>query len=222
MGLLLMPKCPPQIFGVYPFEIPRQARITDLSRSEFHQLLGGIPDDLAIRFVVLFYRQHNRQICDCVKLLTELYSSSIVINGGVIDGIRSTAERDSSSFIGGFALTGEEKYLRIRQVVISSPEPTRNSAREQLKKLKSKETEGGRFSFGIQVSCVARDSEFYHGEEHVECSEFRSLFPQTPLIGVFGNGELGHDFYPEDEPSKDKGVHFRAYSSVFTLVSVHA
>jgi hypothetical protein len=168
-----------------------------MSPSQLHQILGGVPDDLPIRAVILFYRQRQRQINDCLKKLQDLYSPNIAIMGGFVDGIRSTSNRKSSSFSCGLVVTGDRSRVQIRQVVLQPDIRTRDAVRAKLKQLKSSHNDNCSLTFAFQVSCVARGSEFYNHEANVECSEFRNLFPQTPLIGIFGNGELGHDYLPD-------------------------
>ena len=184
-------------------------------------MLGGVPEDLPIRGVILFFRQRQRQINDCLKKLQDLYSPNIAIIGGFIDSIRSTSNRKSPSFTCGLALTGASDRVQIRQVVLEPDVRTREAVRAKLKQLQSSQHEQCSLSFAFQVSCVARGSEFYNDEANVECSEFRNLFPRTPLIGIFGNGELGHDYLPDLDPSAttDKDL-FLTYSSVFSLVSI--
>lgn len=200
-----------------------------MTASQLHQFLGGVPDDLPVRGVIFFLRQRQRQINDCLKKLQEFYSPNIAIMGGFADGIRSTSNRKSPSFNCGLALTGDRTRVQIRQVVLAPDVRTREAVRAKLKQLKSSHNENCSLSFAFQVSCVARGSEFYNDEVNVECSEFRNLFPQTPLIGIFGNGELGHDYLPdggssvanEESPTTrtEKDL-FLTYSSVFSLVSI--
>ncbi|BFZ01608.1 hypothetical protein BsWGS_04646 [Bradybaena similaris] len=52
-------------------------------------------------------------------------------------------------------------------------------------------------SFGLMYACVGRGSHVY-GKQNVESSIFRKYFPTTPLLGFFGNGEVGCKFPPVD------------------------
>jgi hypothetical protein len=230
MCILLFPSCPSEIFGVYPFEIARHTRIVDMSRTELHRTLGNIPEHLSIRCIVLFYRERQRQLNDCLTKLREFYSSDIVIIGGVIDRIRSNDETLSTCHSCGFVLTGDRQHLRIRQVVLEQHISTREAIRDRLKQLAFTDEQPSTMSFGVQVSCVARGSDFYQQQSNVECNEFRQLYPRTPLIGIFGKGELGHDYLPNSDgklPNDASLTHsrsvndlFRTYSSVFSHISI--
>jgi hypothetical protein len=200
-----------------------------MSRSELHSLLGSVPDDVPIRCVIFFLIHRQTRTVNCLKKLLEYYSSDIPIIGGFVDKIhyddRQNNRNKSSSNACGIVLTGDTRHLRIKQVVLDNNLHTREAIREKLKELKSVENKSC-LSFAIQVSCVARGSEYYNNEQNVECSEFRNLFPQTPLIGIFGNGELGYDYLPNDNQILQQNAIqtkdlFRSYSTVFSLISLH-
>uniref|UniRef100_A0A0B6Y7T1 FIST C-domain domain-containing protein n=1 Tax=Arion vulgaris TaxID=1028688 RepID=A0A0B6Y7T1_9EUPU len=48
-------------------------------------------------------------------------------------------------------------------------------------------------SFGLMYACVGRGAHVY-GRQNVESSIFHKYFPNTPLLGFFGNGEVGCKF----------------------------
>ncbi|CAG5129097.1 unnamed protein product, partial [Candidula unifasciata] len=52
-------------------------------------------------------------------------------------------------------------------------------------------------SFGLMYACVGRGAHVY-GTQNVESNIFRKHFPNTPLLGFFGNGEVGCNFPPLD------------------------
>jgi F-box protein 22 len=225
MGILLFPKFPSNIFGIYPFEIPRNTQIpADMSRSDLHHLLGGVPNDIPIRCVIFFIVRRHSHALDCIAKLLEYYSSEIVIIGGFVDKIHYDNRQNQSHKspnICGIALTGDKNHLNIRQIVLESHIDKREDIKNKLKELKSNNEKKSNLSFGIQVSCVARGSDFYNDEHNVECSEFRNLFPNTPLIGIFGNGEIGHDYLPKEKQFETKKDLFLTYSSVFSLISIN-
>jgi hypothetical protein len=204
-----------------------------MSRSDLHQFLGYVPNDIPIRCVIMFFtpRQAQSQTTNFIKKLLEYYPSEVAIIGGYINrsryNDRQTERKNSLSNACGIVLTGDRNHLNIRQVVLNNQIQTREAIREKLKQLKSIDNQQG-LSFGIQVSCVARGSEFYNDEPNVECSEFRNVFPKTPLIGIFGNGELGHDYLPNDNQTSQPEINnnelfknlFHTYSTVFSLISL--
>ncbi|CAF1282627.1 unnamed protein product [Adineta ricciae] len=226
LGILLLPRFPSNTLGVYPFEISNKTPISStMSRADLHQCLGGIPDNIPIRSVIFFSSSPQYQTVNCMKKLLEFYSPDIAIIGGYVSRSRYDNRKDtrkhSSTNPCGIVLTGDRNHLHIRQIVLKNQIQTREAIREKLKELKSNEYQQRSLSFAIQVSCVARGLDFYNQESNVECSEFRTLFPNTPLIGIFGNGEFGHD-YLADEQSKTQTLKdlFHSYSTIFSLVSI--
>ena len=236
IGILFLPSFPPNVLGIYPFEIPSNAQVaSDMSRSELHRFLGSVPDDVSIRCVIFFFVQHQSYGVGCIKTLLEYYPSQIAIIGGFVDKInyddRQIHPNRTSYDACGIVITGDRERLRIGEIVLDNHIRTREQVRGKLEELKYLES-GSCISFAIQISCIARGSNCYSDDDNVECSEFRSLFPKTPLIGVFANGELGHDYLPktssgqvneQPSPSKSKEtdeISFRSYSTVFSVISL--
>ncbi|XP_037500188.1 F-box only protein 22 isoform X1 [Rhipicephalus sanguineus] len=75
-------------------------------------------------------------------------------------------------------------------------------------------------TFGYMFACVARGARL-HGKTNVESEVFSRVFPGVPLMGVFGNGEIGLDCVPTDmqrlEPVRENCFH--GYTTVFVLLS---
>ena len=223
MGILLLPKFPPDILGIHPFVIAHHAKLSaDASRSDLHRLLGCVPETVPIRGVLFFFIQRQKHVNICIDKLREYYPSEVAIIGGFVDKIRFHDRRGrakgSSSNTCGLVLTGDPARLRIQQVVLGNDVCTREAIRDKLKQLQTIDDDRC-VSFAFQISCVARGASFYNDEPDVECSEFRRLFPRTPLIGIFGNGELGYD-YPSSDRSPKESELFLGYSTVFSLVSI--
>lgn len=51
-------------------------------------------------------------------------------------------------------------------------------------------------SIGLMFACVGRGRHHYQGKRNVESAAFRRHFPRTPLLGYFGNGEIGFKLLP--------------------------
>jgi hypothetical protein len=88
-------------------------------------------------------------------------------------------------------------------------------------------------SIGFMVACVARGTHV-HGRSGVESGIFRRHFPTTPLLGFFGNGEIGitclgpssspthpHSFQSNlpSAPKKSRTTYLHSYATTFTLIS---
>ena len=93
----------------------------------------------------------------------------------------------------------------------------------------------------FRISCVARGKDYFDGDGNFESSLFNKTFPNTPLVGFFGAGELGLDFVhlnnkkinlkkedtllARDESLKYKAYYFEslqqfAYTTIFTIISL--
>ena len=119
------------------------------------------------------------------------------------------------------------RHLRTASVILPYSTNSPGKVEEKIKKLKTYLTPG-KTNFAFMFACLGR-GEGLHGEVNVESSIFRKHFPSTPLIGLFGNGEIGCDFYPtgsENTSSQDykrktnKKKLYHSYTSVFILFSV--
>ncbi|ESP00670.1 hypothetical protein LOTGIDRAFT_77680, partial [Lottia gigantea] len=73
----------------------------------------------------------------------------------------------------------------IIQESVSEPAEVENC----MKKLKSHELSEKR-SVAFMYACVGR-GEMHYSAPNVESSIFRKHFPKTPILGLFGNGEIG-------------------------------
>lgn len=75
-------------------------------------------------------------------------------------------------------------------------------------------------------ACVGRGKGLYDKDD-VETTIFKKYFPNTPLTGLFGNGEVGFDWFPsmkrdseseERTGGKTKMIH--GYTTILCLVSL--
>lgn len=83
-------------------------------------------------------------------------------------------------------------------------------------------------SFAFMFACLGRGAGL-HGEPNVESAIFKKHFPRTPLVGLFGNGEIGSDFNghklenlnePNCKKKKDVSRLYHSYATVIILFSV--
>jgi len=90
---------------------------------------------------------------------------------------------------------------------------------KSLEQLRSFNVSQSDNSVCFMVSCVGRGEKFYMAK-NVESQIFKQVFPNIPVGGFFGNGELGLDLQStEGKPLQDS--HFlHSYSSVFCLCSL--
>ena len=97
-------------------------------------------------------------------------------------------------------------------VLLSSQIHTQSKVEAELKRLKEckdfdeKAVAAGR-SVGLMFACCGRGRRFYKGKANVESTVFRKLFPTTPLLGIFGNGEIGLTYIPSEKNSEESNGH---------------
>ncbi|KAH8020242.1 hypothetical protein HPB51_025515 [Rhipicephalus microplus] len=75
-------------------------------------------------------------------------------------------------------------------------------------------------TYGYMFACVARGARL-HGKTNVESEVFSRVFPGVPLMGVFGNGEIGLDCVPTNGQKMElvRENCFHGYTTVFVLLS---
>lgn len=114
-------------------------------------------------------------------------------------------------------------------VVIKRSCTTPQKVEDRIKKLKNYGLPEKK-SFAFMFACLGRGESFY-GEPNIESTIFKKHFPHTPLVGLFGNGEIGCDFVdsahpvleqPECKRKKDVSVSalYHSYATVIMLVSI--
>ena len=126
--------------------------------------------------------------------------------------------------------------VQAASILLSTKVNTASKVEKELMKLKEmglNETKSCAFMF----ACCGRGRHFYKGKAHVESEAFKRLFPKTPLIGIFGNGEIGLTHFPskdsnnsaDQDPSEpdtkrfkneERRFNLREFSHSFTTVFV--
>lgn len=124
------------------------------------------------------------------------------------------------------AISGEN--VHIASVIISDNISTATRAEESIKRLKQYNLPEEN-SFAFMFACLGRGEGLY-GEPNIESSLFRKHFPKTPLIGLFGNGEIGFEHCsreqvfknapPQTKRPKSSAKLYHAYTTVLVLVSI--
>jgi len=76
----------------------------------------------------------------------------------------------------------------------------------------------GKHSFAFMFACCGRGRARYNGKRNVESGVFTKLYPETPLVGMFGNGEIGKDSSTTESTLVKKDC-FHSFCTVFIVVS---
>ena len=85
-------------------------------------------------------------------------------------------------------------------------------------------------SFAFMFACCGRGENHYRGRVGLEANTFLKMFPKTPLVGLFGNGELGVSYIPnfkENVPDTERissklkaGQFLHSFCTIFVMVSL--
>uniref|UniRef100_A0A3Q0T191 F-box protein 22 n=1 Tax=Amphilophus citrinellus TaxID=61819 RepID=A0A3Q0T191_AMPCI len=118
----------------------------------------------------------------------------------------------------GLALSGPKVQgasVLLEQDVISGKAAEATIRRLKAAKIPEKNT------LGFMFACVGRGQNYYSNQSNVEADAFHKVFPNTPLFGLFGNGEIGCDRIIKDDytlcdTDTDRLQH--EYTTVMTLV----
>ena len=94
----------------------------------------------------------------------------------------------------GFVIAGDN--VQAASVMLQRKVRSEKRVMEELKKLKdSGICEDNSFAF--MFACCGRGENHYRGKAGIEAGAFVKMFPRTPLIGIYGNGELGVSHVPD-------------------------
>lgn len=118
----------------------------------------------------------------------------------------------------GLALSGPK--VQGASVLLDQDISTPKAAEETIRRLKAAKI-SERNTLGFMFACVGRGQNYYNNQTNVEVDAFHKVFPNTPLFGLFGNGEIGCDRIVKDDYTLcdteiDSLQH--EYTTVMTLV----
>ncbi|XP_059175760.1 F-box only protein 22-like isoform X3 [Physella acuta] len=130
-------------------------------------------------------------------------------------------ESSDSCIVSGLALCGDQ--VQVASVLIRSDVDREEEVDQLVSKLKAHNFPL-HHSIGLMYACVGRGFHVYN-KHNVESGIFRKHFPQTPLLGFFGNGEIGcfystssRNIQEYERRHPPKLLH--AYTTVMCLISL--
>lgn len=91
-----------------------------------------------------------------------------------------SANADGSLTLAAELEAGEKVSWAIRQPL---------AAEQEMRQVLQAADVGGQPAFGLMFSCIGRGPLFY-GDEDRDRQAFRDQFPQTPLLGAYGSGQI--------------------------------
>ncbi|XP_069138676.1 F-box only protein 22-like [Argopecten irradians] len=196
MSCLFLPHVEGVEFFTFHLDIYNYANQMDDTHSGLAYLTerNTVPGDRKVKAVFFFC---DEPFCppEIGYSLLQMYDNAVIAGGYVDNLITSDPSPDNASESGSsslmcVALCGPQ--VRVASVVIKEDIHKAEEVEEILKQLKDcnlpEET-----SYAFMFACLGRGTGHY-GNENVESSVFRKMFPKTPLLGFFGNGEIGFNF----------------------------
>ncbi|XP_042330760.1 F-box only protein 22 [Sceloporus undulatus] len=217
----------PRIDGVkiQTFHFRKDLKTRVLDESLFAE--AGLKNNPDLRVVILF--GYNTWKSGATRFLHQIVNhlneKSIIVAGGHVESFTSlipeinTRAAESCGVV-GLAFSGpqiQSASVLLDQGVID--EKTAEAAMQRLKAANIPEHN----SFGFMFACVGRGYQYYKTKQNLEADAFRKFFPNIPLFGFFGHGEIGCDrivtgnfILREYNDTKDDLLH--AYTTVMTLI----
>ncbi|XP_020510712.1 F-box only protein 22 [Labrus bergylta] len=184
---------------------------------------AGLVDNPDLRVVLMFvyeaYKPGGARFLG--QILEPLAKSKALIAGGLVDSVFSPTRQccsEGAYGVMGLALSGPK--VQGASVLLDQDVTNPKEAEATIRRLKAAKIPE-RNTIGFMFACVGRGQNYYNNQANVEADAFHKVFPNTPLFGLFGNGEIGCDRIVKDDytlcdTDTDRLQH--EYTTVMTLV----
>ncbi|KAA8595442.1 hypothetical protein FQN60_010733 [Etheostoma spectabile] len=209
----------PSIEGVHikPFHFCKES-ISPTALKE-----AGLVDNPELRVVLMFvyeaYKTGGAHFLS--QILEPLAKSKALIAGGLVESVFSPPRHCCSQGaygVVGLALSGPK--VQGASVLLDQDISNPKAAEATIRRLKAAKIPE-RNTIGFMFACVGRGQTYYNNQANVEADAFHKVFPNTPLFGLFGNGEIGCDRIVKDDYTlcdTDTDGLQHEYTTVMTLV----
>ncbi|XP_041848508.1 F-box only protein 22 [Melanotaenia boesemani] len=184
---------------------------------------AGLVDNPELRVVLVFvyeaYRSGGARFLN--QILEPLAKSKALIAGGLVESVFSPPRHCCSQGaygVVGLALSGPK--VQGASVLLDRDVGTAKAAEATVQRLKAAKIPE-KNTLGFMFACVGRGQNYYFNQANVEADAFHKVFPNTPLFGLFGNGEIGCDRIVKDDYTlcdNDMDGLQHEYTTVMTLV----
>ncbi|XP_066997757.2 F-box only protein 22 isoform X2 [Anabrus simplex] len=204
---LLLPKIPGVVVTMFHFEKVTSLRSLFANLQEMEELTGIPPASRPIRCLLLFSKQGQGDVLGhIVSVLQTRQEEKIAVGGGIFKSLNlcnmeNQVYRLRGTVLVGIVFSGEN--VTAASTVLTSDIVDKEQVDEAMQELKACALPT-KSSLGFMFSCLGRGSIWYN-EENVESASFRSYFPHTPLLGYFGNGEIGNKHLPVLDSGEKEG-----------------
>ncbi|XP_040131259.1 F-box only protein 22 isoform X1 [Ictidomys tridecemlineatus] len=187
----------PQIEGIkiQPFHFTKDPKNLTLERHQLTEV--GLLDNPELRVVLIFgYNCCKVGASNYLQRVVSTFSDmNIILAGGQVDNLSSfTSEKNpldiDATGVAGLSFSGHR--IQSATVLLNeevNDEKTAEAAMQRLKAANIPEQN----TIGFMFACVGRGFQYYRAKGNVEADAFRKFFPNVPLFGFFGNGEIGCD-----------------------------
>lgn len=184
---------------------------------------AGLVDNPELRVVLMFvyeaYKSGGARFLS--QILEPLAKSKALIAGGLVESVFSPPKHCCSQGaygVVGLALSGPK--VQGASVLLDQDISNPKAAEATIRRLKAAKIPE-RNTLGFMFACVGRGQNYYNNQANVEADAFHKVFPNTPLFGLFGNGEIGCDRIVKDDYTlcdNDTDSLQHEYTTVMTLV----
>ncbi|TKS69879.1 F-box only protein 22 [Collichthys lucidus] len=182
---------------------------------------AGLVENPDLRVVLIFvYEAYTSGAARFLsQILDPLASSKALVAGGLIESVFSPTRHccaQGAYGVVGLALSGPK--VQGASVLLDQDISNPKEAEATIRRLKAAKIPE-RNTLGFMFACVGRGQIYYNNQPNVEANAFHKVFPNTPLFGLFGNGEIGRDrIIKDDYALGDTDSLQHEYTTVMTLV----
>ncbi|KAK2913773.1 hypothetical protein QQF64_030449 [Cirrhinus molitorella] len=154
---------------------------------------AGLINNPDLKVVLMFDYETWKAGSFLNKLLEPLSQNNVLIVGGQVERAFSnnTACCSPGSF-GAVGLTFSGSKIQGASVLVDQDVSTPKAAEATIQRLKAANIPE-KNTMGFMFACVGRGHNSYNNQRNVEANAFRKIFSNIPLLGFFGNGEIGCD-----------------------------
>ncbi|XP_065497663.1 F-box only protein 22 isoform X2 [Caloenas nicobarica] len=218
----------PKIDGVkiHTFHFSKDVKNRVFDESKFAE--AGLKNNPDLRVVLLF--GYNSWKSGATRFLHQIVNplneKSIILAGGQVESFTSLISENNSVQPGdacgvvGLAFSGPQ--IQSATVLLDQDVADERTAEAAMQRLKSANIPEQN-TIGFMFACVGRGYRHYKTKRNMEADAFRKFFPNVPLFGFFGHGEIGCDrivtgnfVLRECNDIKDDLLH--GYTTVMTLI----
>ncbi|XP_013886745.1 F-box only protein 22 [Austrofundulus limnaeus] len=184
---------------------------------------AGLVENPELRVVLLFvyeaYRSGGARFLN--QILEPLSKTKALIAGGLVENTFSPPRHCCGQGVCGamgLALSGPK--VQGASVLLDQDVSNAKAAEDTVRRLKAAKIPE-KNTLGFMFACVGRGKNYYSNQTNVEADAFHKVFPNTPLFGLFGNGEIGCDRIVKDDYTlcdEDSDSLQHEYTTVMSVV----